>query len=104
MEFVEGYHEVYEGFDIANLVSNTKTAINNNSTFLKCSVKGMKRKTDSDAWKLDTYIQFSLNQDSSFILKDIANVSRFTWSFMSDCFKINQSIKKLKLCQQQILN
>ena len=49
----------------------------NNNTFLKCLVKGMKRKTDSDALKLDTFIQFSLNQDSSFILKDIDNYTNY---------------------------
>ena len=51
---------------------------NSNSTFLRCLVKGMKRKTDSDALQLNNIeIQFSLNQNSSFILNDIDNYTNY---------------------------
>lgn len=57
---------------------NTSYEENSNNTFLKCPVEGMKRKTDSNALKLDNIdIHFSLNQDSSFILNDIENYTDY---------------------------
>ena len=51
---------------------------NSNNTYLKCSVEGMKRKSDSDALKLSNIdIQFSLNQDSSFFLNDNDNYKNY---------------------------
>ena len=62
---------------------------NNNNPFLRCPVRGMKRKSDSDALELNNInIQFSLNQDSSFILNENKNYTDYIIKYF---FKNNKN-------------
>lgn len=85
MEFVEGYHEVYEGFDVANLVSNTKTAINNKAEVVEVN------------WKFDYYthiLEKAINEFSEIKLNKNA-VLEFVSNYKNS-EKVNNAITPIK--------